>query len=319
MELMVIMVKCMMCGERDGTIELRYARLVLCEECFKKYFIERVRKTVDEYKMFKPGERVAVAVSGGKDSVTLLHSLKTAYPDLDIHAIHIDLGINEFSKEARKVTEEVAKLVDVPLHIFSLKEERGYTIKDFIGTKYGRRICGTCGIIKRYYMSYLAKKIDADVLATGHLLDDVIEVMITLFVDGKFEDLITQKPVLEPEFPNQVRKVKPLVKIYEWETRLYVDLNNLPRLTRSCPLRIGARSIRRKEIIMRFEEQEPAFMRRLYRVFTKKLIPILEKSVEKPRLQPCKICGGPSLTGICSKCAREVYLKDKKHLDIKID
>ena len=299
-------------------IELRYARLVLCEECFKKYFINRIRKTVEEYKMFNDKDRVAVAVSGGKDSVALVYGLREVYPDLDLHIVHIDLGIGKFSNRSVKIVKEISEKLSIPLHIYSLKEERGYTIQDFVGTKYGIRICGTCGIIKRYYMSYLAYKINADALATGHTLDDMIEIMITIFVDGKLEDLISQKPVLEPAFPNQVRKVKPLIKTYEWETTKYVELNNLPIVDIECPLKKGARSIRRKEIINMFEEEEPAFMRRLYRVFTKKLIPLIEERYKPPNLQPCKICGGPSLTGICGKCVREIYLKDRKKLNIKI-
>lgn len=312
------MVKCMLCKERDGTIELKYARLVLCDECFKKYFVNRVKKTVEEYRMFNPDERVAVAVSGGKDSIALIHSLKMTFPNQDLHMIYIHLGIHDYSVASLEVVDKISQILDVPLHIYDLKKERGYTIEDFLGTKYGRKICSTCGVIKRYYLSYCANKIGADVLATGHVLDDVIEVMINLFTDGKFDDLINQKPVLEPYFPNQVRKIKPLIKTYEWETELYVKLNNLPTTPIDCPLKRGARSIRRKEILKLFEESEPAFYRKLYRVFTKKLIPLLEKNYRPPNLIPCKICGGPSLTGVCSKCVREIYLKEKKNLDIRI-
>jgi len=312
------MTKCMICGREEGTIELRYARLVLCENCFKKYFINRVRKTVEEYKMFEPDEKIAVALSGGKDSVALIHSLKMAYPSLDIHAIHIDLGINGYSDKSLSVVKKIAGELDIPLHIYSLKKERGYTIQDFVGTKYGRRICSTCGIIKRYYLSHYAYHIGADALATGHVLDDVIEVMINLFVDGKLDNLIMQKPVLEPIFPNQVRKIKPLIKTYGWETELYVKVNNLPIVDLDCPLRKGARSIRRKKILRQFEEAEPAFYRKIYRVFMKKLIPILEERYNPPRLIPCKICGGPSLTGVCGKCVREIYLREKKDIDVRI-
>ncbi len=59
-------------------------------------------------------------------------------------------------------------------------------------------------------------------------------------------------------------------------------------------------------------------MRKLYTVFMKKLVRLIEERYEPPKLVECKICGGPSLSGICGKCVREVYLRDRKKLDIKI-
>ncbi len=312
------MVKCMKCNEREGEIELRYARLVLCRECFTEYYIDRIRKTVEEYKMFKPNEKVGISYMADKKSVGLISGLIEAYPDTEFHIIYIDLGTTFYTIEARLALDELVQKYDVKLHVYSLPSERGYNIEDFRGTKYWRKICSTCGILKRYYTGYLASRIGLDAVATSHTLDDVIEVMFTLFVDGKFEDIPSIKPVLHPEFRNQVRRIKPFIRTYEWEVYKYQELKGLPRLYEECPLKKGARSTWRKRLLYEFEEYEPAFMRKLFRVFTKKLTPLIEEVYEKPKLVPCKICGGPSMTGICGKCVREIYLRDRKNLDIKI-
>ena len=312
------MVKCMRCGVKDGEIELRYARLILCNECFIEYFIERVRKTVEKYKMFNMNEKIGVAYQGDNKSLVLIDALRNAYPDMDIHILYVNLGTTFYTVDARIPLDEIANKYGMEVHIFSLPDEKGYTIEDFKGTKYWRKICSTCGILKRYYTGYLASRIGLDAVATSHTLDDVIEVMFTLFVDGKFEDIPSIKPVLHPEFRNQVRRIKPFIRTYEWEVYKYQELKGLTRLYEECPLKKGARSTWRKRLLYEFEEYEPAFMRKLFRVFTKKLTPLIEEVYEKPKLVPCKICGGPSMTGICGKCVREIYLRDRKNLDIKI-
>lgn len=312
------MVRCMKCREREGELELRYARLVLCSECFTKYYIDRIRKTVEEYKMFEPGERVGISYLADKKSVGLISGLVEAYPDTEFHILYVDLGTSYYTIEGRLPIDQIIEKYNIELHIYSLPSERGYTIEDFRGTKYWRKICSTCGIIKRYYTSYLAKQLGLDVVATPHTLDDVVEILFTLFIDGRFEDIINMKPVKYPEFQNQVRLVKPLIKTYEWEVEKYVDIKGLPYPMTECPLKKGARSTSRKRLLQEFEDREPAFMRKLYRIFMKKLMELIEKEYKPPEIIECRICSGPSLTGICGKCVREVYLKDRKKLDIKI-
>ncbi len=306
----------MRCGG-PAEVELRYARLVLCNNCFIDYFVERVRKTSDEYKMVRKGNRVGVFYDGSIVSTALVDSMAKAFPENEIHIIYIDMGIPYYTVDARIPLDELSKIHGLEVHIFRLPDERGYSIEDFKGTKYWSRICGTCGVLKRYYSSYLASSKGLDVLATPHTLDDIVEVFFTLLVDGKLDEIPSIKPVQEPEFPNQVRKIKPFIKTYEWEAYKYVEVRGLPTVD-ECPLKRDARSLWRKKVLAELEEYEPAIMRKMLRTFMKKLTPILEERFERPKLVPCKFCGGPSLTGICGKCVREIHLKEKKKLDIKI-
>ncbi len=165
--------------------------------------------------MFDKNDRIAVAISGGKDSSALLHAMKTAYPKYDMFALHIDLGIDEFSRVSLESVEKLCRRLDVPPVIYSLEKEKGYTIKDLLGTRYSRRICSACGIIKKTYMKNIARENGATVLATAHNLDDVVENMITLFIDGKFTDISSLVPSQPPYHPSQIKKVKPLIRHYE--------------------------------------------------------------------------------------------------------
>ena len=172
--------KCSKCHSASAEIHLDYARLNLCPDCFKEYYVNRIRRTVEEYKMFDSKAKVGVAVSGGKDSMALLHSLKNAFPAAQFVALHVDLGIKGYSQHCREKVEELAKMLDVELEIFSLKDELGFSIDDFKKTIYRRKMCSACGTIKRHLFEVLAKRAETKILATGHNLDDVVATMLNI-------------------------------------------------------------------------------------------------------------------------------------------
>ena len=313
-------VKCSRCRVNEAVVDIKYARQKLCKDCFNEFFINRVRRTVEKYRMFRPGERVAVAVSGGKDSVALLHALKKAFPEQDIVAIHINLGIAYYSDHLEEVVRKLTSMLDVPLEIYNLKDREGYTIDDFLRTRYGRKMCSVCGIVKRNIFSRLSAEVDADVVATGHNLDDTVGTMFASFFAGDFESISRLKPVLKPLVPGQPRKIKPLITTPERENLIYVVLNELPVQSCSCPHALGASVSYYKQILDRMEERNPNVKHQLLSVFTKKLIPMYEfykkheheeEKREEEVLQSCKICGQPTSSpdGICSKCRRVMELQ----------
>jgi tRNA(Ile)-lysidine synthase TilS/MesJ len=83
-------------------VQIPYAKLSLCPSCFIDFYRAKVRKTVEEFKMFREDDTVGVAVSGGKDSAALLHVLREAFPRLRLKALHINLGIPEYSDHCQK-------------------------------------------------------------------------------------------------------------------------------------------------------------------------------------------------------------------------
>ena len=298
---------CSICHKKEAKIHLRYARLSLCEDCFSKYYVNRLVKIIEEYHMFNEKDRIAVAISGGKDSSALLHAMKMAYPKYDIFALHIDLGIDRFSRESLESVRELCRRLDVPLIIYSLEKEKGYTIKDLLETKYSRRICSACSIIKRAYMRDIARENGATILATGHNLNDVVETMITLFVDGKFTDISSLAPSQPPYHPSQIKKIKPLIRHYEWENEYYVKMNNLPYVGEKCPLSKGARSLKRKNILDKWKESEPGIIRQIHTIFTRKFILMIGR--EEMELNTCRICGGPTFGKIYSRCKIELEIR----------
>ena len=303
---------CSRCGSAQADVYVPYARQWMCGECFTKFYEARVRKTVEKYGMLRGRRRVAVAVSGGKDSASLLYCLKKLYPDVDIVAVHFYGGIGEYSEDCLRAARELCESLGVELQVYRLPERDGFSVPDFEGTKYGKRVCATCSMIRRWALNRMAREVGADVLATGHNLDDTVEVMFSLFVAGDFEELRRLKPVLPPEHPSQVWKVKPLVNTPERDNREYARVNKLPVRSVECPYAREARSTRMKRMLDEWERRNRNLKFQLYSVFAKKLIPILDNALPEQPYTTCRICGGASIGDVCAVCRRRQYILEVK-------
>ena len=290
--------KCRFC-RKEAKVNLEYAKLSLCKNCFINFFQRRVERTVKEYKMFREEDVVGIAVSGGKDSIGLLHALKQAFPKQEFKILHINLGIKGYSNLCEDMVKKIGREFGIEPIIYNIKKEEGFTIEDFKKTLYKKEICSACGTIKRFLFNHLSFQNDIDVLATGHNLDDMVNNLFSSFLNGDFPQLVRIKPVLLPTHPKLKKKVKPLFRIPEKEIFYYVKFNSLPFVKTFCPYKVEKRII--KDDKMKYQLLS-SFM---------KLIPLIEDKIPKPKLRECKICGYPSLNEICARCKRVSLVKDK--------
>ena len=293
------MPKCYRCGG-EGEVYVSYMGKYLCRRCFIEFYEKKVKNTVIKYGMFKDARRIGVAVSGGKDSMAMLRVLQRIFPQLEFTAIHINLGIGEYSKEGEEVVRRLAEELGVNLVVHRLEEE-GFTIPDLLNTPYRRRVCGACGTVRRYLLNRIAWELGLDRLATGHTLDDTVELLFELYLNGRVEEIVRVRPILEGGL-RMVERVKPLIEITDEENLHYVHLTGTPYGVLECPLLKGSRMMRRKRLIAKIEEEIPRFRHLLYKSHIKRILPKLEKTVEKPELKACEICGMPTTGRICSYC-----------------
>jgi len=311
---MNVIAKCRFCG-KPAAYHVDHARMHLCEDCFIRYYEKKVYKTLTKHKMLRGARKVAAAISGGKDSIALLdvlHNIASKhFPDLEITAIHIDLGIPGYSEECRSISESVCEKLGIECLVYDLRKEEGYSIPDFEATPFKRRICGACGTVKRYLMNKIAYHIGADRLATGHNLDDVVEVLFELYLKGSVEEIVRMKPVSWSSHPKLVAKIKPLIELTEKENMYYVLAKKLPILSSQCPLAKESRMLRRKKLINIIEREIPGYRHTLYKSHLKRLLPKLENQVKEPEIRECIKCGMPTIGKTCSYCKLTTKLKQK--------
>lgn len=310
---------CRRCRSEPAEVRLPYARMSLCPDCFRRYFENRIRRTVEEFKMFNPRDTVGVAISGGKDSAALLYGLRQAFPALGLIALHVDLDIEKYSTHCLGKVRELTGMLDADLHIFDLGQELGFSIGDFRSTLYRRKICAPCGTIKRHLFEELALRAGVKILATGHNLDDVVGTMLGTFLSGNWGQFVRLKPVLRPLSLGQTLKVKPLLRSPEWEDLLYAAYSKIPFRDIGCPHAEGTKVRRNQELLEALSHGNPAFRQQTLNNFLR-LIPILEGHVEQPPLTTCKRCGYPSSAEICAYCRRVELakrIKEEKSLSVR--
>ncbi len=295
--------RCAIC-KKKAEVYLPHHNLALCREDFKKYFLKRVKKAIDDFKMFEKGDKILLAVSGGKDSLSLWHALlKLGY---DVTGLFIALGIGEFSERARKIVKEFSDKNKTNLITVKLENEFGGNTLPQIVEKTRGIPCKVCGKIKRYYFDRIAVKENFDVIATGHNLDDESAFLLGNILNWNIEYLAKQLPAL-PEEDGFKKKVKPLIYLTEREIAIYAFFNEINYNELSCPFSKKAKSHFYKESLHQMELSYKGLRIKFFKGFLRNQ-KIFGKAEKKYSLSPCKICGYPTSSEICGVCKIKINL-----------
>jgi uncharacterized protein (TIGR00269 family) len=281
--------------------------LGLCKEHFLDWIPDQTERFIKKYAMFTREQKILVAVSGGKDSLSLWDILQRLGYQAD--GLYICLGIDggvNYSNESQRLTEQFAAEHDLKLHIVDVQKQTGRTIPEWAEvTRRGReKPCSQCGLVKRHEMNRIARDLGYDVLATGHNLDDEAAALFGNTLTWAGDYLLRQGPVL-PATSGLARKVKPLCRLYEREMTAYALLRGIEYIYDECPYAIGASSIYYKELLNQLENTRPGAKLIFYLNFldARQKGLFAEREEIRPDLQPCTNCGQPtSAPDLCSYC-----------------
>jgi uncharacterized protein (TIGR00269 family) len=290
---------CKIC-KGPAVINLRAQNRGLCASCFDTYLLDRVDRTVKRYKMFKRGDSVLVAVSGGKDSLGLWDILaRLGYAPA---GLFLDVGIsrNGYSASSQEAVEVFAQSRNLELFVESLESWCGKGIEELVR----RVLCPTCGMAKRYLINRVAVEKNFSVVATGHNLDDEAAVLLSNVFNWEVGYLARQAPVLESWHHRLAKKVKPLVLVTEKEMALYTLLRGIEFMEEPCPYAKGATTLFYKKLLNQVEWRSPGTKQRFYTLFLKRKESLLGRFAEHERqeLKECPACGQPTWGGLCAFC-----------------
>ncbi len=306
--------KCRKCGQ-TAILNMRQHKLALCRAHFLEWLPEQTQRFIEKYRMFAPGEKILVAVSGGKDSLSLWDILtRLGYP---ADGLYINLGIDgrrtpagagvHYSNESRRLAEQFAAARGLTLHVVDVGATYGATLPDLarLSRRGNDKPCSLCGLVKRYIMNRTAYAGGYAVLATGHNLDDEVAVLMqnTLTWSGAY--LARQAPVLPATASGLARKVKPVCRIYEREMAAYALASGIDYVYDECPHAVGSNTLWYKEILNQMEEKRPGLKLQYYLSFlqAKEAGLFAAQAEEPPELHACEKCGQPTVApGKCSFC-----------------
>jgi uncharacterized protein (TIGR00269 family) len=281
-------------------IDVRRHNANFCGPHFLKLCRDQVAKAIDEFAMISPGERVLVAVSGGKDSLALWDLLRDLGYDAD--GFIIGLGIGDYSAASTHHAVVFAEERGWNLIRHDLREEHDIDIPT--AAKATKRVpCSACGLTKRHLFDKAALDGGYDVVATGHNLDDEAAVLFGNVLRWQTDYLGRQLPVL-PERNGFPRKVKPLVRLSERESAAYCVLRGIDYIVEECPMAAGNRHLGYKEALNQIEARSPGSKADFYFSFLRKAQPrfLAEAEAEQEQLQPCATCGAPTPGEVCAFC-----------------
>jgi uncharacterized protein (TIGR00269 family) len=291
--------KCRTC-RGPAIIDLPRHNAHFCAEHFLELCRRQVAKAIEQFDMFRPDDRILVAVSGGKDSLAVWDLLSELGYAAD--GLYVGLGIGDYSDASAAHARACAadrgwRLIEV-----DLRDQYGYDIPTAAAAT--RRVpCSSCGTSKRHLFDQAAVEGGYDVLVTGHNLDDEAAVLFGNTLRWDVEYLARQWPVLaaRPGFP---KKVKPLVRLTERETAAWCIVRGIDYLVDECPMAAGNKHLAYKAALNAIEEASPGSKANFYLNFVDNMAPLLagREMAEGTVLGACSNCGAPTTGSLCAFC-----------------
>ena len=300
---------CTACKSREAFFFRPYSGERLCQSCFAESIEAKVRATIAKYKMFNFDDRIAVAVSGGKDSISLLHVLakmERLHPEASLVAVTVDEGIKGYRDEALEIATTNCKALGLDHYVVSFKELYGLTLDEIVAKaclKGGRELtsCAYCGVLRRKALNVVAREVEADKIATAHTLDDEVQTGLMNIFRGDILRLAKEKPVTDEVHPQFVQKVKPFCEIPEKESTLYAYVKNVRFQDMPCPYASEALRNDVRAMLNLMEEKHPGTKFAVFKSM-ERIRPGLDEVFKKADFKECVKCGEPASSDLCRTC-----------------
>ena len=285
---------CRVCKQR-AAVEVRRHNTAFCPDHFIEHVQRQVARTIHDYEMFGPNDRLLLGVSGGKDSLALWDILTGLGYTVD--GIYLHLGIGEYSSDSLALTERFVAERHLALRIVDLPADYGFSIPQAASAQ-GRNACSVCGLAKRYLLNEAAA--GYEVLVTGHNLDDEAATLLGNVMKWNTQYLGRQAPML-PAVEGLARKVKPLIRVAERETAAYAVLRGIEYEVEECPLVAGNTINHLKERMTVLEAGSPGVKQQFLFGFFERGAQHFEVE-SKVTLNACQSCGSPTTGDVCAFC-----------------
>lgn len=219
--------------------------------------LSHLRKAIEEYKMIEEGDKIAVCLSGGKDSITMLHALKALqrfYPKkFELIAVSINPGFESFDTE---FLQEICDSLEIPLFI-----EKSNAKEIVFDIRKEKNPCSLCANLRRGVINSIAIRERCNKISLGHNQDDVLETfLLNLLYTG---NIATFSPVSYMD-RSKITLIRPLVYTPEKEIRRFVRKNNLSVMPKVCPMDGTSKREDMKQLIFALTKNIPMIRANLF-------------------------------------------------------
>ncbi|TFG32563.1 TIGR00269 family protein [Candidatus Thorarchaeota archaeon] len=296
---------CSKCG--NPAIYLRrYTSEYLCGTCLVDTTIDRVRRTINKQKMLREDDRIAVAISGGKDSAVLLHVLhkiERAFPKSEVVPVTIDEGIQGYRNNALESARELTQSLDLNLETFSFQDLFHHTLDEIVKLKPIKSVgaCSYCGVLRRRALNIAAQEIGANVVAIGHNLDDEAQTVIMNILRGDVSRIVRTNVHRDDSVAGLVPRIKPITELTERDIVAYAHHLDLPYHDIPCPYAEEAYRNDVRSFLNDMEYKRPGTLLAILRS-SETILSALRTEQKKWEFALCERCKTPSPAKLCKVC-----------------
>lgn len=224
------------------------------------------RKAIDDYQMIAPGDKIAVGISGGKDSLALLYALRHLqhfYPaSFELTAITVNLGYPEFHVNRIQVLCEELQVpytvveTDIAEIIFQERKEHSP--------------CSLCAKMRKGALNQKAKEIGCNKVAYAHHKDDIVETMLlSLIYEGRFHSF---SPVTYLDRMD-LTVIRPMMYVPEADVKGFMNRYQLPVEKNPCPVDGVTRREYVKQLLKQLNQENPGVKNRMFTAIINGKIP----------------------------------------------
>jgi len=309
--------RCGHCNQSSVAIRQQSTQEALCRECFFKSFEESVHRTIVDAGLFKRGEKVAVAVSGGKDSTVLAHVMHKLNEErdygLNLALLAVDEGIQGYRDDSLETVKRNEMQYSIPLKVVSYKEIYGWSM-DEIAKLIGKKSnCTFCGVFRRQALDRGASLIKANKICTGHNADDCAETVLMNILRGDVARLTRSADVMTASSESMMPRCKPLMYCYEKDIVMYAHFNKLDYFSTECLYSPNAYRGRARELIKQLETADPRKILDIIHSATQfNLLPQFVGGSNHSAPGKCTRCGFMSNNDVCKACVLLEGLEKKQ-------
>ena len=299
---------CTKCQKEERLYYRAYSGEYLCKKCFLRSIESKAAKTISKYSMIEYGDKVAVGVSGGKDSLSLLYVLKMLFDQHpnngnELVAVTIDEGIKGYRDESLQIVKDFCAQLNIESKVLSYQSLFGIDMDQAMVQRSSQKIssCSMCGTFRRRAIDIAAETVEADIVATAHNMDDQLQTFMINLLAGDVERIgwIYPEPVQYTQ--TGMKKVKPFVEIYEYEIAFYALQRDIPFQSEECPYMNESIRTDLREFFNRLERDHQGIKYNAYRSMIK-ISKVLRSSMPPSQTKKCSRCARVSTGDICSVC-----------------
>jgi len=256
--------------------------------------------------MLAETDRIAVAISGGKDSSVLfdiLLRIERNYPRAELVPFTIDEGVAGYRDEALKSASNLVKDHGMILEVRSFQDLFGHTLDQIVMSKHDDSVgaCSYCGVLRRRAINEAALELNADVVATGHILDDEAQTVMMNLLRGDSKRIARSNRSRQKPIPGFVPRIKPLLEVSERDVVAYAHNLNLPYHDVPCPYAAEAYRTDIRLFLNDMEHKRPGTLLAVLRS-AEAIVDAFEHTPSTSEFKQCTKCGSPTSATICKTC-----------------